>query len=433
MNGMTAREKAILVGVALGRTSPRDAQATLDELRRLAESAGAQPVETLTQRRPRPDPAFLLGRGKVQEIARAAEAAGAELVLVDESLTPAQQRNWEEVMGNETPVKVVDRTRLILDIFAQRARTAEGKLQVELAQLTYLLPRLTGRGASLGQQVGGIGFRGGAGERKLETDRRKIRDRIAFLKDRLERVIATRVQQRSARRSVPMPVVALVGYTNAGKSTLLNALAAGPSDGRGDGPAVTADQLFVTLDPLTRRVRMPDGRPILVSDTVGFIQKLPHTLVAAFRATLEAVREADLLIHVVDAGHPEAGRQMDAVRDVLDELGILETPCVLALNKADRAPDPDLLRRLSRRVHSDGWAACSALNRLGIDALLNAVGEILNDRHPETFLIPYQAYGALAGLFDRGLVRKTVHTAKGVRVTADVDEKLSGQLASYHV
>ena len=178
---------------------------------------------------------------------------------------------------------------------------------------------------------------------------------------------------------------------------------------------------------------MPDGRPILVSDTVGFIRKLPHTLVAAFRATLEAVREADLLIHVVDASHPEAGRQMEAVREVLGELDALDTPCVLALNKADRVPDPDRLRRLGRHIPSEGWAACSALSRLGIDALLKVVGGILKDSRPETFLIPYQAYGTLAGLFDRGVVRKTVHTAKGVRVTADVDEKMSGQLADFHV
>jgi GTPase len=277
------------------------------------------------QERPRADAATLIGRGKVAQVAALARDSGADLLVFDDELGPAQQRNLEEAFG----LKTVDRTQLILDIFARRARTREGRLQVELAQLDYLLPRLTGRGVVLSRLGGGIGTRG-PGETKLETDRRRIRQRIQQVRREIERVRRERLTRREARRRRNSPVVALVGYTNAGKSTLFNALS--------HGGAVVSDQLFMTLDPLVRRVRLGGGREVMVVDTVGFIQKLPHALVAAFRATLEEVVEADLLVHVMDASAPDLEEREGAVAAVLREIGAGERPRIAVLNKADLTP-----------------------------------------------------------------------------------------------
>ncbi|HXF82747.1 MAG TPA: GTPase HflX, partial [bacterium] len=329
-------ERAVLVGVH-GVDPGRDPE--MEELARLAEAAGAVVVGTLVQHRTRPVPATFLGRGKVEELRALCRRVGADLVIADHELTPVQQRNLEDALG----IKVIDRTALVLDIFARRAQTHEGRLQVELAQMTYLLPRLTGRGTALSRLGGGIGTRG-PGETKLEVDRRRIRRRITDLRRQIAEIRRTRALQRAARREAQFPTVALVGYTNAGKSTLLNALT--------DAGVFVEDKLFATLDPTVRRVTLPNGRPALVVDTVGFISRLPTQLVAAFHATLEEVTEADLLVHVVDGSHPDRRAQMRAVREVLGQLGAADKPTVVAVNKTDLLP-PAAVRAVLAEVEEE--------------------------------------------------------------------------------
>jgi len=316
------RERAALVG--LFKDSPRhfDPEHALDELAGLASAAGADAVLRVQQERARPDPATFLGKGKVEMLAAACAEARIALVIFDNELSPAQLRNLEKALDR----RVVDRTQLILDIFARRARTREGKLQVELAQLKYLMPRLVGSSDALSRQGGGIGTLG-PGETKLETDRRRIRHRISVVSREIDTVRQRRSQLRERRHKAAVPTVALVGYTNAGKTTLFNALTG--------GDAVASNALFVTLDPLVRRVKLPDRRELLVSDTVGFIDRLPHSLVAAFRATLEEVAEADLLLHVIDAAAPDRDRRMAAVASVLTEVGADRVPSVDVFNKCD--------------------------------------------------------------------------------------------------
>jgi GTPase len=320
------RERAVLVGL----DQPRALVPVTDsmaELGRLADTAGLSVVGTMAQVVRRIDPASLIGQGKVTELAALVTSTHAEAVIFDDPLSPAQQRNLEKAVG----VKVIDRSALILDIFAQRARSLEGKLQVELAQLKYLLPRLTRQWTHLSRQRGGgVGTRG-PGETQLEVDRRRVRERIALLTHRLDDVERTRTLHRDQRTAVPHPTVALVGYTNAGKSTLMNALTR--------AGVLVEDRLFATLDPTVRRLRLPSGQTVLVADTVGFIHKLPHQLVEAFHSTLEEVRQAALLVHVVDASHPGWPEQVRIVEDVLAEIGAGENPVVLALNKVDRVPE----------------------------------------------------------------------------------------------
>ena len=316
------RERAALVGLFNGSPRKFDPEHALDELAGLADAAGADVVLRVQQERPRPDPATFLGSGKAAALAAACGETRADVVIFDNELSPAQLRNLEDRLDRP----VVDRTQLILDIFARRARTREGKLQVELAQLKYLMPRLVGSAAALSRLGGGIGTRG-PGETKLETDRRRIRQRISMLSKEIETVRRRRSQLRERRHKSAVPTAALVGYTNAGKTTLFNALTG--------GGAVASDALFVTLDPLVRRVKLPDRRELLVSDTVGFIDRLPHSLVAAFRATLEEVAEADLLLHVIDAATPDRERQMAAVRAVLAEVGADRVPALDVFNKID--------------------------------------------------------------------------------------------------
>ena len=316
------QERAALVGLIAGRAKRLDAERSLDELGGLAEAAGAAVVLRVLQERPKADPSTFLGAGKVVTLAASCAETDADVVIFDAELTPAQLRQIEEAVQR----KVIDRTQLILDIFARRARTREGKLQVELAQLKYLLPRLAGSGAALSRLGGGIGTRG-PGETKLETDRRRIRTRIHAVSEDIEAVRRRRAQLRERRHKASVPTVALVGYTNAGKTTLFNVLT------RSDAEA--SDALFVTLDPLVRQVRLPDSRELLVSDTVGFIDRLPHALVAAFRATLEEVADADLVLHVIDASATDRDRRVSAVHKVLEEVGASDVPTLDVYNKCD--------------------------------------------------------------------------------------------------
>ena len=351
-----ARERAALVGLFSGSSRQFDPEHSLDELAGLATAAGADVVLRVLQERHKPDSATFLGSGKIKSLAAACDEARVDVVVFDNELSPAQLRNIEEAVG----VKVLDRTQLILDIFANRAKTREGKLQVELAQLKYLLPRLIGSTA-LSRLGGGIGTRG-PGETKLETDRRRIRHRVSILSGEIDTVRRRRSQLRERRHKTAVPTVALVGYTNAGKTTLFNTLT-------GDD-AVASDALFVTLDPLVRKVKLPDRRELLVSDTVGFIERLPHSLVAAFRATLEEVAAADLLIHVIDASDPSRERHMEAVRSVLLEVGAGRVPAIEAFNKCDRL---DAAERARLQALYPGALCVSALRGEGREELIAAM------------------------------------------------------------
>jgi len=326
------RERAAIVGLITASSRRLQAERSLDELAGLAEAAGATVVLRMSQERPKPDPSTFLGTGKVNTLAAACDEADVAVVIFDNELSPAQLREIESRVER----KVLDRTQLILDIFARRARTREGKWQVELAQLEYLLPRLAGSGAALSRLGGGIGTRG-PGETKLETDRRRIRQRIQQISREINEVRRRRAQLRERRQKQSIPTVSLVGYTNAGKTTLFNLLTRESAEAN--------DALFVTLDPLVRRVRLPDRRELLVSDTVGFIERLPHTLVAAFRATLEEVNEADLVLHIIDAASPQRERHVAAVRAVLDEIGAADVERLDVYNKCDLL-DPIELKRL---------------------------------------------------------------------------------------
>jgi GTPase len=341
------------------RTPDLDFEASLAEFEELARSAGAEVAATLIQHRARPDPATLVGGGKLEEIEGVIASTGADLVLFDHDLTPSQLRNLEAKL----PCRVIDRTQLILDIFARHARTREGQLQVELAQLEYQLPRLAGRGRAMSQLGGGIGTRG-PGETQLETDRRKINLRIDHVKQQLESVRRIRRQQRQRREAVPVPVVALVGYTNAGKSTLFNALT--------EAGVLESSRMFATLDPKLRQLQLPSRRKILLSDTVGFIRNLPHTLVTSFRATLEEVERAELLLHVRDASSPMVDEQKAQVQKVLAELDVSEKPVIEVLNKIDLIPGGEGIP-----MGAPGSVAVSGLKKIGLDHLLAAIDAAL--------------------------------------------------------
>ena len=408
-------EKALIVCVEQDEAAEAYA---VDELRSLAETAGAEVVGEVHQHRAQPDPAFYIGRGKAEEIAGDVRDTRADLVIVDTELSPTQQRNLQETLNT----RVIDRTQLILDIFAQRAHTKEGKLQVELAQMTYLLPRLMNLYTKFERQQGGIGVRGGAGETKLETDRRKVRDRISDLEEELAEVQSQRHQQRSLRRRLPFPIASLVGYTSAGKSTLMNTLS---------GANVYADpKLFATLDPTTRRVVLPDGWAILLTDTVGFIRNLPHDLVAAFRATLEEVNEADFLIHVVDSSHPQAELQAEAVQEVLDELGAGGKPTITVYNKSDLVHDHYRLRELVTRTPNSCYV--SARKAEGMPALIERIVATLRSLLiPVKLEIPYDRSELVAQCYEYGRVTQADYRGDCIYVEADITRDLAGRLAEF--
>jgi GTP-binding protein HflX len=384
---------AVSAGTALDLSATPKAAADLDfdaslaEFEELARSAGAEVAAILIQRRPRPDPATLVGQGKLEEIEGVIASTGADLVLFDHDLSPSQLRNLEAKL----PCRVIDRTQLILDIFARHARTREGQLQVELAQLEYQLPRLAGRGKSMSQLGGGIGTRG-PGETQLETDRRKINLRIDHVKEQLESVRRIRRQQRQRREAVPVPVVALVGYTNAGKSTLFNALT--------EAGVLESSRMFATLDPKLRQLTLPSRRKILLSDTVGFIRNLPHTLVTSFRATLEEVERAELLLHVRDASSPMVDEQKTQVEKVLAELDVSTKPVIEVLNKIDLVGNDE-----GMPMGAPGSIAVSGLKKLGLDHLLAAIDDalVVDPLIEMQFRLP-QSEGAVMAALEAGAV-----------------------------
>ena len=415
-----SREVAVACGLQFPESGFMEVDESLLELKALAYTAGADVAATVVQNRSRPDSATYIGRGKLKEINELLNAHGAQLVIFDDELTPAQLRNLEDALG----VKVIDRTQLILDIFAQRARTKEAQLQVELAQQQHLLPRLAGRGTSLSRLGGGIGTRG-PGETKLETDRRRIRQRIAFLRREIDEIRSQRSLQRRIRQKNAVPVVALVGYTNAGKSTLLNRLT---------GAGVLAeDQVFTTLDPTIRRWELPtSGQPVLFVDTVGFIRKLPHALVAAFRATLEEVMEADVLIHVVDAAAYNTEAQRQAVLEVLQELGWAGQPLITAFNKVDtlarRAAISSLLAKIPDSI------AISALTGAGLEGLFELLERKLGERLIyDTYEIPYEHGSVAAAMREMGQVVEEQYTETGIRLQVGLPDSSASRWAKYRL
>ena len=416
-------EKAVLVGVELPGGDHRDGEESLDELARLCETAGVQVSARTLQRRKHPDVRTFVGAGKVDEIQEILRDRAADVVVFDDPLSPAQQRNLERAIGlgpgNEPRVKVIDRSQLILDIFAQRAHSLEGKLQVELAQLDYLLPRLTRHWSHLSRQRGGgVGTRG-PGETQLEVDRRRVRERVAMLRRRLGDLARTRSLHRQERAAVPFPTIALVGYTNAGKSTLMKRLTG--------AEVLIDDRLFATLDPTVRRIRLPRAGTALLGDTVGFIHKLPHQLVEAFKSTLEEVRTADLLLHVVDASSPAREAHVAVVEEVLAEIGAEERPQRLVWNKVDRLDEAE--RRALAHAGKVPGVAVSAATGEGVDALVVALDEALAGvRSTVEFRVPFSRADVVARLHREGSVLAS-HAGEGeTLVTALVTPKLAGQI-----
>ena len=395
------------------------ARESLDEFRELVSSAGAQVAAEFLQRRPQPDPATLIGSGKVEEIAGVASSSRADLVLFDHNLSPTQLRNLEAAL----PCRVLDRTQLILDIFARHARTREGQLQVELAQLEYLLPRLTGRGKAMSQLGGGIGTRG-PGETQLETDRRRIQRRIDRLKSDLESVRRVRRQQRSRREAVPVPTVALVGYTNAGKSTLFNTLTG--------AQVLASSRMFATLDPKLRAIELPSRRRVLLSDTVGFIRNLPHTLVTSFRATLEEVVQAEVLIHVRDAASVYGDEQKAQVEQVLGELDALSKPRIEVLNKIDLLSSQERAH-LQDRAQSHGEIPVSALTGEGVEALLQALDSALRSDPliDAEFIVPQSEGDVLAAIEAGMIIRRREYEGNLVHFSVTGPASLIGRLRRF--
>ena len=402
-------EKVVLVGVWVEGTS-QDAENSLKELSALAETAGSEVMAGLIQRRDKPDPATFIGSGKVLELREAVVSSGADTVVCDGELSPAQLRNLE----GKVKVKVIDRTALILDIFAQHAKSREGKAQVELAQMTYLLPRLRGWGDSLSRQAGGIGGRG-PGETKIETDRRRINDKMAKLRREIKEMKTSRDTKRQERRRNNIPSVAIAGYTNAGKSSLMNRLT--------DAGVLVENALFATLDPTVRKTTSSDGRIYTLSDTVGFVRHLPHQLIEAFKSTLEEVSESDLIVHVVDGAHPDPQEQIRAVRAVINEIGGGEIAEIIAINKADVAPPEKLMQLLREEPNS---FAFSARTGFGIETLVAAIEAALPRPRVEIkTVIPFSRGDLVSAIHERGEIFTETYLPEGTSIHALVDGSLA--------
>lgn len=422
------RERAFLVGTELrSETGLMSVEDSLEELARLSETAGLDVVGAITQRLSQPNNATYIGTGKIDEVKMLVAELEADVLIFDDELQPRQQRELERIFQEK--LKVLDRTALILDIFAQHAQTREGKLQVELAQLEYRLPRLTRMWTHLARQAGtgggSVGVRG-PGETQLELDRREIGRRITTLKRELEQVQAHRGRHRSKRQQTELQVVALVGYTNAGKSTLLNKLAG--------ASVLSADMLFATLDPTTRRVSMPGGRDVLVTDTVGFIQKLPTHIVAAFRATLEEIEQADVLLHVVDASHANVAAQISAVQDTLAELGVNHLPTVYAFNKMDQLPVGTMVEDLPdvEDMADKNIVMLSAHTGEGLDALRQAIVAAVEQTFaPITVVLPYQRGEMISLFYERGIVETEEGVQDGLRLSGRVPPRLVSYFDQY--
>ncbi len=410
------REKIILVGVARNGAEVDDVEAHLDELALLVDTAGADVVGRVVQRKATPDPATYIGKGKAEELRELSLAVDSDTVVFDDELSPAQHRNLEKILGRTA----IDRTAVILDIFAQNAHTLEGKAQVELALLRYRLPRLKGKGTALSQQGAGIGTRG-PGETKLEVDRRRLLKRMVKLEVELKEMDKNRRVQRHSRTRSRARTVSLVGYTNAGKSTVLNTLT--------DAGVLVENRLFATLDPRTRRLELPGGEAVLLSDTVGFVRKLPHQLVQAFKSTLEVVRESDLLVHIVDSSAPNPEGQIEAVRAVLDELHADRVPELLAFNKADVTDEAE---RLAAKY--PGSVALSAVTGEGVEELLTAVGDRLRAAASVVeLLVPFDRGDVIAALHREGEVIDEEHTEGGTRIRVRVDQAGAARFPEFHV
>ena len=410
-------ERVFLVGAEFKSRNSVDPRDSLSELGELAASAGGEVIGDGLQKREAPSPATFIGKGKAEEFAAFSRRNNVDTVIFDDELSPAQSRNLEKIFN----CKILDRTALILDIFAQRARTREGKLQIELAQLQHLLPRLTRFWGHLSRQSGGIGMRGGEGETQLETDRRRVQDRIARIARELELVRRQRGLQRSARQRGHWPLASIVGYTNAGKSTLLNALTG--------ADVLVKDILFATLDPTTRRLRLPTNQNVLLTDTVGFIRKLPHGLVEAFKATLEEVVQADLLVHVVDISHPQAEEQIAAVNNVLSEIGATDKQTLMVFNKMDKL-DGVTLGRL-RELHPHA-VAISAVTGDGIAALLNEIGTQLRpEREFLVLKIPQEKAAVIARLHKVAQIIERRYSGKTARFKARIPSHYHAEFAEF--
>ena len=405
-------ERALLVSLDTGEF---DAQASLDELYELVKSAGAEPVSSVMQKRPAPDTAFCVGSGMIEEIAEACRLQEIDLLVFDRELTPTQIRNIE----NKTDVRVVDRTMLILDIFAQRARSSEGKLQVELAQLKYMMPRLSGKGTQMSRLGGGVGTRG-PGETKLESDRRHIRRRISALREQLEQVEKRREQVRRRREKDGVITVALVGYTNAGKSTLMNLLT--------QAGVLAEDKLFATLDPTARALKLPGGKTVMLIDTVGLVRRLPHHLVQAFRSTLEQAAEADIILNVCDASSPEARVHLEVTETLLAELGCSDRPIIRVMNKCDLVP------ALAEMPVTGSCVHISALHGRGIEKLLQVVEENLPIKMQKVqLLLPFAKAGLAARIRKEGEVIEEEYVADGLSLTASIPPELLTEVEPYLV
>lgn len=417
MNNALQREKALLIGTHDGGSQDREVEDSVEELSRLAETAGAEVKGTIIQELKKRDPSFLIGSGKVDEVREVVSSRGIDLVIFDEELTPTQQRNLEETFNTKT----IDRTGLILDIFAQRAKSKEGKLQVELAQLTYTLPRLKGKGAVLSRLGGGIGTRG-PGETQLEMDRRKIKERIAKLKKAIDKVRQVRELHRQGRKSLSPLSLALIGYTNAGKSTLLNYLT--------HTGVVVGNRLFSTLDPKVGKLLLPNNQKVFISDTVGFINKLPHQLIAAFKATFEEVKESDFLVHVIDISTIHCEAQVMAVNSVLEEIGIPPKKTIHVLNKIDLVFQKKTIATWLKKL--DNSVAFSALTGEGIDDLLSMIEHLASSSLQRVKLkIPFTSGKIMGQVLQQGKIIRRKYLTTGIVIEAELDKAMVDSLKPY--